>query len=79
MHISLYEIFFCQSVIYSIGSGENHKVDISLYDIFFCPNAIYSMQSAKNHKVKCVLRKSKFMFYQSRTSLYDVSPAVCYK
>ena len=49
--ISLYEIFFCSSAIYSTRSAKNHKVTISLYDIFFCPSAIYSMRSANNHKV----------------------------
>ena len=57
MQVLRYEIFFCQSAIYSMQPGENHNVSNSRYDIFFCRSAIYSIQSAKNHNVKYAIDK----------------------
>ena len=57
MRISRYEIFFCQSVMYSMQTGENHNVNNLRYEIFFCQSAIYSIQSANNHNVNSALTK----------------------
>ena len=57
MQVLRYEIFFCQSAIYSLQPGENHNVNNSRYEIFFCQSAIYSIQSANNHNVNSALTK----------------------